>query len=313
MRTVTTLLAAAISFPLLNLSVRADDPMTLSGPAVREGSVPGDAKAFSGGPGRRREGDRPLAHRTFLQALRVLQDAPPDAPLHLSTDQTTRLRELEKGYEKELRGYFEKHRDEIIKAKDTLGLKSEVGNGDDFRRGIEGLRKELEARQRAALVAKKADAQEPMSDDAQRDAEKAAREKLQQLYNNAPKAGDVHTKQWGILSEPQQKAVSDELNRLREQEETERREYLSKRDTLKQEIEDVIAGKKELDLNDPRIPEKLRERLTPMNAEQRQQALSKFLAERTKRSAGGAEKKEAPKMDDVQLPPAEDTAEPGSK
>jgi hypothetical protein len=314
MRTAIYLLSLASSLAFATTLVRADDPMPLSGPAVREGSVPGDAKAFSGGPGRRREGDRPLAHRTFLQALRILQEAPADSQLHLSTEQATRLRELEKGYEKELRTYFEKHRDEIIKAKDTLGLKTEVGAGDDFRRGIEGLRKEFEETQKAALaIKKKKDAEEPMSEDGQREAEQAAREKLKQLYTNAPKAGDVHTKQWALLSEVQQKAVTDELARMREQEETDRREYLTKRDTLKQELEDVIAGKKELDINDPRLPEKIRERLAPMNAEQRRQAIAKFLAERSKRSAGGAEKKDAPSMDEVQLPTMEAPAEPGAK
>ena len=118
--------------------MKSDD--VLSGPSVKEGGVPGDAKSFSGGPGRRREGDRPLAHRMFLNSLDVLRGKNAADATRLTAEQEKSIRDLEKGFQTEQRVYFEKNREQVMKARETLGLKGEMSDGDDFRRGVEEIR-----------------------------------------------------------------------------------------------------------------------------------------------------------------------------
>lgn len=293
-----------------------EEPSPLSGPSVREGSVPGDAKSFGGGPGKRREGDRPLAHRMFLNSLDVIRGAKAEAATRLSLEQEKTLRELEKGFQADQRAYFEKNRVQVNKAREVLGLKGEMGEGDEFRRGVEEIRRALQEK-KAAPAAKKAD--EPsadesmMSEDAMNEAREKAREQLQRIYAGAPKAGDVHTRQWAVLSDAQKEVVIKEIDRLQASENEDRKNYLGRRDTLKQDMDDIIAGKKELDINDPRLPEAMREKLAAMTVEQRREAVRKFLQERGGKKKDGVEKKAAPKMEDVPMPPAEESEEKDRK
>jgi hypothetical protein len=305
------LMAIGVLFSLgVAASAQPADPMkedALSGPSVKEGGVPGDAKSFSGGPGRRREGDRPLAHRVFLDSLNVLRGEKADAAAKLTPAQEKSLRELERSFQGEMRAYFEKNKDQVMKARETLGLKGEMNGEEGFRRGVEEIRKALQ-KDKKAPVAKTSDTpaeDSMMSDEAMNEEREKARTKLQQIYSAAPKPGDVHTREWALLTETQQEIVSKEIDRLRTQEEEDRKSYLGKRDTLKKELEDVIAGKKELDPNDPRLPDKMREKLAAMTPDQRREAARRFLEERGKKKEGG-EKKEAPKMDDVTVPTPDD-------
>ncbi len=290
---------------------QTDKPDALSGPSVREGGVPGDAKSFGGSPGKRREGDRPLAHRMFLNALQVIQSESAAAATRLTAEQEKSLRDFEKAFQAEQRAYFEKNREKVTKARETLGLKGEMGEGDDFRRGVEEIRRALQEKKPAT---KKADApgtadESMMSEDAMNEALEKAREQLQRIYAGAPKAGEVHTRQWAVLTEAQKELVIKEIDRLRANENEDRKNYLGRRDTLKQDMDDIIAGKKELDINDPRLPEAMRTKLATMSPEQRREAVRKFLQERGGKKNDGVEKKAAPKMDDVQMPPAEDSEE----
>ena len=290
---------------------QTDKPDALSGPSVREGGVPGDAKSFGGSPGKRREGDRPLAHRMFLNALQVIQSESAAAATRLTAEQEKSLRDFEKAFQAEQRAYFEKNREKVTKARETLGLKGEMGEGDDFRRGVEEIRRALQEKKPAT---KKADApaaaeESMMSEDAMNEALEKAREQLQRIYAGAPKAGEVHTRQWAVLTEAQKELVIKEIDRLQANENEDRKNYLGRRDTLKQDMDDIIAGKKELDINDPRLPEAMRTKLATMSPEQRREAVRKFLQERGGKKNDGVEKKAAPKMDDVQMPPAEDSEE----
>ena len=313
LRVRLVLLASILTLSGNAIAQTAAQPDVLSGPAVREGGVPGDAKSFSGGAGKRREGDRPLAHRMFLNSLDVIRGEKAAAATRMTAEQEKSLREFEKGFQTEQRAYFEKNREVIQKAREALGLKGEMQEGDGFRRGVEEIRRALQ--EKKAVVAKKADpgaeqAEESMmSEDAMNEAREKAREQLQRVYANAPKPGDVHTRQWAVLTEAQKEVVVKEIDRLQASEGEDRKNYLGRRDTLKQDMEDVVAGKREVDVNDPRLPEAMRARLAAMAPEQRRDAIRKFMEERGRKGASGAEKKAAPKMDDVAVPPPE---EPGA-
>ena len=286
----------------------AEEMSPLSGPSVREGGVPGDAKSFGGGPGTRREGDRPLAHRMFLNALDVIRGEKAAEGVRLGKEQEKSLRELEQSFQRDVRGYFEKNRETIQKARESLGLKAEMGEGDDFRRGVGEIRGALQKKVPAKKAGEPADAAMMMSDEAEEEAREKAREQMQRVYNNAPKPGEVHTRQWAVLNEGQKELVTKEIDRLRGGEEEDRRNYLGRRDTLKQDMEDIVAGKKELNVNDPRLPPAMREKLAAMGPEQQREAVRKFLDERGRRRSDGLEKKKAPTMDEVPLPPADESA-----
>ncbi len=285
-------------------------PDALSGPAVREGGVPGDSKSFTGG--RRREGDRPLAHRMFLQSLDVIRGEKAAAATRLTAEQEKSLRDFEKAFQTDQRAYFEKNREAIQKAREALGLKGEMEEGDGFRRGVEEIRRALQ--EKKAPAKKPEPATEPaeesmMSEDAMNEALEKARGQLQRIYANAPKPADVHTRQWAVLTVAQQEIVIKEIDRLQASEGEDRKNYLGRRDTLKQDMEDIVAGKKEVDVNDPRLPEAMREKLAAMTPDQRREAVRKFMVERGRKAAAGTEKKAAPTMDDVVLPPPEEPGE----
>lgn len=303
-------LGAVLTLSGSAIAQNSDKSDALSGPAVREGGVPGDSKSFTGG--RRREGDRPLAHRMFLQSLDVVRGEKAAAATRLTAEQEKSLRDFEKAFQTDQRAYFEKNREAIQKAREALGLKGEMEEGDGFRRGVEEVRRALQ--EKKAPAKKPEPATEPaeesmMSEDAMNEALEKARGQLQRIYANAPKPADVHTRQWAVLTVAQQEIVIKEIDRLQASEGEDRKNYLGRRDTLKQDMEDIVAGKKEVDVNDPRLPEAMREKLAAMTADQRREAVRKFMVERGRKAAAGTEKKAAPTMDDVVLPPPEEPGE----
>jgi hypothetical protein len=131
-----------------------------------------------------------------------------------------------------------------------------------------------------------------------------ARERVKALMESRPRPEDAQAKVMGVLNEAQKKALQGAMTRLRE-------------DGAKKgkAPEAGAPGKpaKELSdeeiLNDPRLPERMKEKLKGMSAEERAEAL-KRLRDRLsnadgpgKRGAGGGgEEKKAPSSKDVKVP-----------
>lgn len=203
------------------LSVRAclganlDEPVSpLSGPTVKEPGVPGNSTRFTGGG--RREGERLVDHRTFLKALDALRsDA--DAALHLTPDQESQIFVLIRDYRLAHRAYFEKNLNDIRDVRQVLEIRGDQPPTESaIRKGVDELRRNI--------VGDDAAAEQAMSQDAIKN---SAREKARRIYEGAPRAADVHTKIWKILTPLQRDAISDTISSLVAQQEAMRREFLS--------------------------------------------------------------------------------------
>ncbi len=124
-----------------------------------------------------------------------------------------------------------------------------------------------------------------------------ARARLKELFAEAPKLEQARAKMWGVLSEPQRKLVEAELVKVRE-------DMSAKAvDQNKKKKAEAGGADKPVNIDDPRIPEKARERLKNLPPEQREEAL-KRLKERQKNEQGKrpAGRKPPPPIDEVDVP-----------
>lgn len=187
----------------------------LSGPAVREPGVPGNSTTFTGRG--RREGERVIDHRTFLKGLESLRGDSVAANVRLTREQEETLLGIEREYRVATRAYFDKNLNDIRDVRDVLGIRGDQPATDSaIRKGIDELRKNI--------VGNEFEAEQPMSDAAVKD---AAREKARRIYEGAPRAADVHTRIWKLLTPPQRDALSDVLDAIVDAQEAQRRAFLS--------------------------------------------------------------------------------------
>ena len=141
-----------------------------------------------------------------------------------------------------------------------------------------------------------------------------AKARLQELLESAPKPADTHAKMFAVLTDAQKPVLQKELDRLKK--EVEDRQMAPKarkkvEGRLGKDGKEPGAGAPDAgpitSIDDPRIPERMRERLKNMRPEDRQQALER-LKERFRAGEGGDRGKPAPSTkEDVNVP------SPGSK
>lgn len=264
---------------------RAEPPAEplLAGPSANETTIPGEVRTFTGAA-RGRYAEQAIPHRVFLRAVGSLRAETAAEEVRLSAEQAEKIRAVEEEYRASMQAFLETNRDEIRAIRARLGLRPELGRGEDaIRRGFEEMRR-VAAQPRAQRPAG-----EMMDDDGM--AIDAVRESMRVLAEKAPRQQDAHAKVWALLTEPQRAAATRELERARaEQRESEM---------------GGMMGRPIDVLNDPRVPEEMKQRISSMSPEDRERALARLrerlgASEPPRRAADPG--KPPPTVDSVDVP-----------
>lgn len=286
-------------------------PPALSGPKVTESGVPGEQRQFAPGrtKGKEQMGSE-IPHRLFLRALESLRDPEAAADIRLTADQNTQVRAINDEFMKSVAAYRDAHKAEAGPLLEKLSPEDRRKAHEFLKRGSlgsprQGLdqRKTISKKDLAAAPADKPDGDAMMPPDGTTgttlafDAKAAdeARNRLKELMEGAPSPADTHARIFALLTDPQKKAFQAELEKAR-------KEMGSPRALEKAEkkADGKLAKKNDaLNPDDPRIPQRLRDRLKDMTPQQREQALQRF---RDRRNGKEGEAKPAPSTTDIPLP-----------
>lgn len=279
----------------------------LRGPKVEEGSVPGESRAFGESLAR---GASEIPHRVFLRALDSLRGPEAPAEVRVSAEQEGALREAEGAFRRDQAEYFARHREEIRALAGALGVEAPVNI--PAHRLVELLRSRVRAEAGSGRPGGGTEA--GAMTDPKEQARVEAIGRLRELAEGAPKPRDLHVRLWAVLNEAQREHVLSLLRAHRDGAMAERRGQLG----LSGEMGGAMQGapKPITDINDPRLPEAVRERLAGLSERERARVLER-LNERLRqgwRQEGrggdggrpGRETKPAPSMDEVPVPPPEE-------
>lgn len=264
----------------------------LGGPKVKDNSVPGAKSRFSTGKGDKKDRalDRGIPPGVYMRALESLRSEQASEGVRLTKEQDEKIHAITREFMESERAYIQQHRDELASLRNDLP--------PDMRKRVDERLKSLKAFERGApkegekKVKKgqpvpppsEAAPDEPMMDKgAPADPKKAeaARDRLEQIFENAPKPKDAQSKVWALLTDAQRPVLQAEIERLKK--------------------EGPGAGRP--GGAEAGAPGDMREKLKNMSPEERQ----KFIAEmRQRRGAGRAaegQPKPAPGPGDVNVPP----------
>lgn len=170
----------------------------LSGPQVPQRDVPGVQGQFGEGRERGRFVQE-IPHRVFMKAINDTIGDGATGELKASPEVMEKIREIDRGYSEEMRKFQAENRDAMNELRpDAAGKGARRPKGPD------------------------APAEEMSPEDAKQ--REAMMERARQLRDRMPKAGDVHTKIWTLLSDAQRAAVQVELDKFTAEQEKRRGE-----------------------------------------------------------------------------------------
>lgn len=312
------------------------DPV-LRGPKVKDNSAPGERSTFGGGRPKGKDAQRLIPQPVFMKAVMSLNAEGAPEETRLSDEQAAKLKTIEQEFRGQQREFAQAHRDEVrelaskLPPEDRARIRELMGAGPGGDRrgpanqakagqgkrpgkgepGAEGPGKprpggagrpggpEGDDRPPPPPPPPGADGPDEMMDGPRdprpSEAEvQEARGQLKALIEQAPKPEQARAKMWAVLSEPQRKIVEAELVKAREEMGAKAGEAARKK---------KAGGDAAIDINDPRIPEKARERLKNLPPEQREEALKRLKerreGEQGKRPPG---RKPPPPIEDVNIP-----------
>lgn len=307
------------------------DPV-LRGPRVQDNSAPGERSTFSGGRPRGREAQRPIPQPVFMKAVMSLNAEGAPEETRLSDAQAAQLKSIEAEFRASQREFIQAHREEIRALAQKLPPEDRARVREFMATGM--------GREGALNQAKKAPVKRPGKDAAgkgapgkdrparppqgpademmgpemadtprekldkpagQRPSEaevQEARAQLREFFERAPKPEQSRAKMWAVLSEPQRKLVEAELVKFRAQAVAKAEGPGKPKQLDGQDKPDKI------NLDDPRIPERARERLKNLPPEQREEAIKRLLERRQEERGRGRPggQKPPPPVDEVDIP-----------
>jgi hypothetical protein len=227
----------------------AFEPDPLKGPKVKDSGVPGENRKFGGGGEGQFDREQILPHRSFVRCFDVLRGEKAGA-LKLSAEQEAQLKSADQAFRAEMDTYRAKHKDEARtlladlppearrRAMELLGVGGpRDGQGPGRERGP--------AREKGQRPERGPDA--PPMDGGEKpvntEKAEAAKARLRELFEGAPKPDEVHTKMFAVLSAEQKAAVEKELESARKQMQDRRQEMYKER--VKKDIKGKMdeAGK----------------------------------------------------------------------
>lgn len=213
-------------------TTRTDDPV-LKGPAVKDRDVPGVPSAFGTGTGVRRMAERipPEVLREALGAL-LGDDAAPE----VRADETLarQIRGIEQEFRAAQRAYMAEHREEMIELRRDANL---AGRGaQELDRAIGRPRQGEAPRDRRRNADAAMDGgPSPMMGEASDERQAAARQRLREILEGAPRIEDFATRVWDSLSPAQRAAVEARLDEWRAAEAKRREEAYVRQRALERE------------------------------------------------------------------------------
>jgi hypothetical protein len=279
---------------------------TLEGPKVKDNSIPGQKRGFGEGK-ERKAGERPTPMPVIVKAMDVLRGEKAGEN-RLSEEQETKIKAVMDEFRDSTKTYMDTHRDEVMSLRAQLSPEDRAkvdqafgGEGRPLRPGKGGFKggdkkedggkpkgppKDGDPMMEAPGEGKPVDAE----------VSSKARARLTEIAVGRPKPEDAHAKAWAVLTESQRAILDAEVKKLSEEMGKKLREGRPGPD-----LSDLKGKTPEEIMNDPRVPERLRERLKNIPAEERQEAIKRFL-ERERGPKEGGEKKPTPKSSDVNVP-----------
>ncbi len=251
----------------------------LKGPAVKDGRVPGEYRSFGeGGKGGKDRMQQETPHRLFVRAFESVRGEGVEPAIRLSEEQDSRLGAIDRQFRDAIESYRKDHASEARELIAKLPP-AERRKAADLLGGQGGPKRPLDGNK--PRNGPKADKPDRDSDPMQAMDPKAAedaRARLKELLQGAPKPADTHVKMFAVLNEAQKPVVEKELERLKK--ETQGRREPGKIDKGLEKGKGSVKNKpgadaKPLTLNDPRIPERMRERIKSLPPEQQAEALKR--------------------------------------
>lgn len=269
----------------------------LEGPKVRDNSMPGRGRGL--GEGERRAGDA-IRLPLIMKALDVLRGEKAGDNT-LTEAQEKSIKAAFDEFQKSSREFMEKNREELatLRSQLTAEDREKLGEGRP-RPGPNSKNKDGKKPSDGGKPGEDEMMAPPAETKPDAEASKKALVRIQEILAARPKPEDAQTKAWSTLSETQKTTLQAEIKRLTD-------EMQKKAKPADGGNLDDLKGKSpEEIMNDPRVPERLRERLKNMSPEDRKEAIKRFL-ERSReggprRGREEGENKPAPKPADVNVP-----------
>lgn len=280
----------------------AQDSAPLKGPSGDDKSVPGETRKFGGPGGDRKEraAQMPVRHPMFMQALDVLRGDKAEESVRLTAEQDEKIAGIDRDMKAKAEAFRAEHGEEIrgLVSKLTpedkrrfaalLGQMGQPGRGERAKgagRPAAGQREGVK-RPNAERASKPAEGDDAMMQTPDAASAEQAREKLRTLMETAPRPEDAHKAIFGVLTEAQRPLVQAEIERMRKEMEQraaeggkqfDREKERAGRKLDKKEGE-AMEGGAPTSIDDPRIPERMRERLKNLPEDQQQAALKRLWA-----------------------------------
>jgi predicted Fe-S protein YdhL (DUF1289 family) len=238
---VALLLAAAGSAHAQD--AKEPDSQPLRGPSVRDDTVPGESRRFTGGAQRRKDAvGASIPNRIFIQAIDSLRGERADLRTSATPEMRRRLDQLMPG---------------------SAGARA--------RRNAEASPPEQQAKPDGGDN-KAMDGSDPMMKEGQA-APEAAQARIAELLAAAPKLEEMHGSVWAVLTPPQREHVEKQVERLKAEAAAKRGDAKDARKQKQAEpAKPNAAGSPDLS----KLPPRLRERWESMTPAEREQALKRL-------------------------------------
>lgn len=256
------------------------DQQPLRGPSVRDDTVPGESRRFTGGAQRRKDSvGASIPHRIFARAVDSLRGEEADPTIRLAKDQADRIAALERDMRAKQAAFVGEHREEIaeLRARATPEMRRRL---DQLLPGSVGTR----ARRDADATAPEPQGKPKEGDDRAMDgsggmmkrgqaAPEATRERIAELLAAAPSLEEMHGPIWAVLTPPQRAHVERQIDRLKAQAAPRRADA---KDARKDKPVEAGTPKKAGEIDPSALPPRLRERWESMTPAEREEALKRL-------------------------------------
>lgn len=276
------------------------DDEALKGPAVKD-DAPGTRKFTQKGQQR---GQQEVPIRVFMKALEVIRGEQASEDVRLTAEQNEQLKAHMDGYQAEVAKFREANGEKIralaakLSPEDRKKAMQRLAPYLNERGGRPGEKGDKKARPGNDKPADEMG--DPMTPVDEKESN-GAMYQLKKLAENAPNQANVQAKLWTVLTDAQKPLVQKELERIQK----EQREKNKPADGAK-------PGEPGADpiMDNPRIPQELKDKLKDMTPEERRAALREYRQKRQQDGKGkqpekGGEKLPPPGMDDVEVPAPE--------
>ncbi len=296
----------------------------LKGPEVKDNSLPGQKRTFGEKGANAKRGEMPTPMPLVMRAFEVVRGEQA-GELKLTEEQDQKVKAAFEDHAKATREFMEKNREESEKLRAQLSPEDRAKFEAAIREGgreLKAGKTEFKGKAKGAKDGAKDGTEDAMKEEKKVDPEAAAkaRARLMEIYAQRPKPEDAQVKAFAVLNEAQRTAVQAQLARAKEE--------LGKRGAANAKGAKKVTEGLKLDgpatsktpeeiMNDPKVPERLRERLKNMSPADREAAIKRYMeqarnGEKVKKPTkegqrngepGGVDKP-APKPSDVNVPAA---------